>query len=154
MRAIVQRVSWAEVEIDGHLASRIGTGLMVLLGVAGGDTGEDADFVARKLSGLRLFPDDDGKMNLSLEDLDPKGEALVIPNFTVYGDTRKGRRPSYVAAAAPEAGEPLYESVCSRMEELGVRVGRGVFGAHMHCRLENDGPVTVIVDSARGKRDE
>jgi D-tyrosyl-tRNA(Tyr) deacylase len=154
MRAIVQRVSWAEVEVEGRILSRIGPGLVILLGVADDDEPEDADFVARKLSGVRVFPDGDGKMNLSLEDLAPPGEALVIPNFTVYGDTRKGRRPSYAHAAGPEVGEALYDSVCARMEQLGVRVGRGAFGAHMHCRLENDGPVTVIVESPRSRCDE
>ncbi len=149
MKAVVQRANWAELQIDDRVHVRMGRGLVVLLGVADGDAESDADFVARKLAGLRVFEDADGKMNLGLLDLDPAGAVLVTPNFTVCGDTRKGRRPSFVGAAAPEEGNRLFERVCDLLEERGVPTARGVFGAHMHVRLENDGPVTLWIDSAK-----
>ncbi len=150
MRVIVQRVDRAQVTVDGGVVASIGSGLFCLLGVAGGDTEEDAAFIARKLIGLRVFGDGEGRMNLSVLELEPAGGILVVPNFTVCGDTRKGRRPSYAKAAAPEIGEALFERVCELVSAAGVEVGRGVFGAHMHCELVNDGPVTVIVDSESG----
>jgi D-tyrosyl-tRNA(Tyr) deacylase len=153
VRVVVQRVDQARVVIDDREAAAVGSGLMCLLGVAEGDTEEDAAFVARKLIGLRLFGDEEGRMNLSVLELDPPGSILVVPNFTVCGDTRKGRRPSYAKAAEPERGNALFEKVCDLIEEAGVKVGRGEFGAHMHCELTNDGPVTVIVDSNRGPAD-
>jgi D-tyrosyl-tRNA(Tyr) deacylase len=137
MRALVQRVSRASVTVDGEVTGAIGPGLLVLLGVTHDDTEAVADRMADKLRALRVFPDGDGRMN---EPLGDRG-VLCISQFTLYGDTRKGNRPAYVAAAPPEIAEPLYERVCDR---LGAR--RGVFGAHMDVELVNDGPVTVMVE--------
>lgn len=137
MRAVVQRVARASVRVDGAQVAAIGPGLLVLLGIAHGDTAAEGDRLARKLRALRVFPDADGRMN------EPLGarEVLCVSQFTLYGDARKGTRPSYVAAARPEVAEPLYEHVCA---QLGAR--RGVFGAQMDVELVNDGPVTLIVD--------
>ena len=140
MRAVVQRVSSASVSVEGEVVASIGRGLLVLLGVRSGDGEAEADWVAAKLEALRVFEDDDGKMNLSVRDAG--GEVLVVSNFTVYGDTRKGNRPSFVDAARPEVAEPLVERVRAT---LGARGGR--FGAHMAVELVNDGPVTVLVDA-------
>lgn len=139
VRALVQRVSSASVTAEGECIAEIGRGLLVLLGVAEGDGQEQADRIAHKLEALRVFEDDEGRMNLSVHDI--AGELLVVSNFTLCGDTRKGNRPSFVAAARPEVAEPLVERVRSR---LGAKGGR--FGAHMHVELVNDGPVTVLVD--------
>ena len=139
MRAIVQRVSAASVTVGGEEVARIGRGLLVLLGVRRGDTEEQADKVARKLLALRVFEDADGRMNHSVEDVG--GEILCVSQFTLYGDTRKGNRPSYVDAAPPEEAEPLYERV---REALGAQGGR--FGARMAVELVNDGPVTLLVE--------
>ncbi len=139
MRAVVQRVSSASVSVEGEVVSSIGRGLVVLLGVRSGDGEAEADRVAVKLEALRVFEDDDGKMNLSVRDAG--GEVLVVSNFTVYGDTRKGNRPSFVDAARPEVAKPLVERVRAT---LGAQGGR--FGAHMAVELVNDGPVTVLVD--------
>ena len=139
MRAVVQRVSSASVTADGEVVARIGRGLLVLLGVRRGDTAETADRLARKLLALRVFPDDDRRMSLSVAEAG--GELLCVSQFTLYGDARKGSRPSYVDAAPPDEAEPLYERVC---EALGARTGR--FGAHMAVALVNDGPVTLIVE--------
>ncbi len=152
MRVVVQRVNRAQVTVGGELAASICTGLLCFLGVAEGDTEADAAFVARKLVGLRVFGDDQGRMNLSVLGLKPPGSILVVPNFTVCGDTHKGLRPSYGPAALPTLGEPLYNRTCDLIEQAGVEVRRGVFGAHMHCDLENDGPVTLIVDSGPHSR--
>jgi D-tyrosyl-tRNA(Tyr) deacylase len=140
VRAIVQRVSRASVTVDGDTVGAIGPGLLVLLGIRRGDTPEQADKVARKLAALRIFEDEDGRMNRSVTDAN--GEILCISQFTLYGDTRKGNRPSFVDAAPPEEAEPLYERV---LHLLGAQGGR--FGAHMHVELVNDGPVTVIVEA-------
>jgi D-tyrosyl-tRNA(Tyr) deacylase len=140
MRAVVQRVSSAAVSVDGTELGRIGRGLLVLLGVRSGDGAEDADKLVRKLLALRIFEDEEGRMNLSVQDA--AGEILCISNFTLYGDARKGNRPSFVEAAAPEEAERLYERV---REGLGARGGR--FGARMAVELINDGPVTLIIDS-------
>jgi D-aminoacyl-tRNA deacylase len=140
VRAVVQRVSSASVSVDGERIAAIGAGLLVLLGVRTGDGDEDADRLVRKLRALRVFEDAGGRMNLSLEDTG--GELLCVSNFTVYGDTRKGNRPSFVEAAAPEEAERLYERV---LEGLAAKGGR--FGAHMAIELVNDGPVTVILDT-------
>jgi D-aminoacyl-tRNA deacylase len=140
MRAVVQRVSSASVTVDGELVSQIGRGLLVLLGVKNGDQDTDADKLARKLLALRVLEDSDGRMNVSVEDAG--GEILCVSNFTVYGDTGKGNRPSFVDAAPPEEAERLYERV---REQLGAKGGR--FGAHMAVTLVNDGPVTVILDT-------
>lgn len=139
MRALVQRVSRASVTVGGEPVAEIGPGLLVLLGVRRGDGPEEADRVARKLLALRVFEDDEGRMNLSVGDAG--GELLCVPNFTLYGDARKGNRPSYVDAAPPEEAEPLYERV---REALAARGGR--FGARMAVELVNDGPVTLIVE--------
>lgn len=139
MRAVVQRVSSASVSVAGDQVAAIGPGLLVLLGVTHEDTAATADRLADKLLKLRVFADADGRMN---EPLGPDREILCISQFTLYGDTRKGNRPAYVAAARPEVAEPLYERVCAA---LGAR--RGVFGADMQVALVNDGPVTLIIDT-------
>lgn len=139
MRAVVQRVESAGVSVDGELVARIERGLLVLLGVHEDDDEASADRMADKLRALRIFEDGDGRMNLSVGDAG--GAILCISNFTVYGDARRGNRPSFVAAAPPERAEELYERVCER---LGAEAG--VFGAHMHVELVNDGPVTLVVD--------
>jgi D-tyrosyl-tRNA(Tyr) deacylase len=139
MRALVQRVSHAAVRVDGEVVGRIGPGLLVLLGVTHDDTPAVADKLADKLLRLRVFPDADGRMN---EPLGPDRQVLCISQFTLYGDARRGNRPSYVAAARPELAEPLYERVC---EALGAE--RGVFGAHMEVELVNDGPVTLLLEA-------
>ena len=138
MRALVQRVSRASVDVAGERVGEIGPGLLVLLGITHGDTESEAAWLADKVRALRVFPDADGRMN------EPLGERqiLCVSQFTLYGDTRKGNRPSYVAAAAPEIAEPLYERFC---ELTGAQ--RGVFGAHMEVALVNDGPVTLLVES-------
>ena len=140
MRAIVQRVSSASVSVEGEAVASIERGLLVLLGVRSGDGEAEADRVAAKLEALRVFEDDDGKMNLSVRDAG--GELLVVSNFTVYGDTRKGNRPSFVDAARPEVAEPLVERVRAA---LGAQGGR--FGARMAVELVNDGPVTLVIDA-------
>jgi D-aminoacyl-tRNA deacylase len=139
LRALVQRVSAASVTVDGEEVARIGRGLLVLLGVRRGDGEEEADRIARKLRALRVFEDADGRMNHSVEDVG--GEVLCVSQFTLYGDARKGNRPSYVDAAPPEEAEPLYERV---REALGAQGGR--FGARMAVELVNDGPVTLLVE--------
>jgi D-tyrosyl-tRNA(Tyr) deacylase len=138
MRALVQRVSRAAVRVDGEVVGSIGPGLLVLLGVTHDDTPVAADKLADKLLKLRVFPDADGRMN---EPLGPGRRVLCISQFTLYGDARKGNRPSYVAAAPPELAEPLYARIC---DALGAE--RGVFGAHMEVELVNDGPVTLLVE--------
>ena len=140
MRAVVQRVSSASVAVDGEVVGSIGRGLLVLLGVRDGDGEAEADKVAATLDTLRVFEDDAGKMNLSVRDVD--AELLVVSNFTVYGDTRKGNRPSFVDAARPEVAEPLVERVRAA---LGAQGGR--FGARMAVELVNDGPVTLVIDA-------
>jgi D-tyrosyl-tRNA(Tyr) deacylase len=139
MRALVQRVSRASVSADGRLVASIGPGLLVLLGISASDSERDADWLADKVRALRVFPDETGRMN------EPLGEreVLCVSQFTLYADTRRGNRPSYIAAAAPEVAEPLYERFCER---LGAQ--RGVFGAMMDVELVNDGPVTLLVESA------
>jgi D-tyrosyl-tRNA(Tyr) deacylase len=140
VRALVQRVSEAAVSAEGVEAARIGAGLLVLLGVKDGDGTDEADRMAGKLSRLRIFEDSDGRMNLSVTDVG--GEILCVSQFTLYGDSRKGNRPSFVEAAPPEQAEPLYERV---REALGAR--GGVFGARMRVSLVNDGPVTILVEA-------
>jgi D-tyrosyl-tRNA(Tyr) deacylase len=138
VRAVVQRVSRASVSVEGELVAAIGPGLLVLLGIAHSDSERDGDWLADKVGNLRIFPDSEGRMNEPLGDR----EVLCVSQFTLYGDTRRGNRPSFVAAADPERAEPLYERFCDR---LGAR--RGVFGAMMAVELVNDGPVTLIVES-------
>lgn len=145
MRAVLQRVAYARVEVEDEVVGEIGPGLLVLLGVAKGDAAKDAEFLAAKVSQLRIFNDDAGKMNLSV--LDSGGSVLAVSQFTLYGDARKGRRPSFDAAAAPEDARALYEHFLHALRETGVRVEAGVFQAHMKVSLLNDGPVTLIVES-------
>jgi D-tyrosyl-tRNA(Tyr) deacylase len=145
---VVSRVAWARVVADGDLTGEIGPGLLVLVGVTHADTGADAAWLAAKLAGLRVFDDDQGKMNRSL--LEVGGSALVVSQFTLYGDARKGRRPSYVAAAPPERAAPLVESVAKSLAGEGVPVASGRFGATMRVESAGDGPVTILLDSARG----
>jgi D-aminoacyl-tRNA deacylase len=140
VRALVQRVSHAAVEVDGEEVARIGPGLLVLLGVRAGDTPEQADRLAGKLERLRVFEDAEGKLNLSVRDVG--GELLLVSQFTLYADTSKGNRPSFVDAAPPETAQPLYERVRAALGAEG-----GAFGAHMHVSLVNDGPVTVLVET-------
>jgi D-tyrosyl-tRNA(Tyr) deacylase len=145
MRAVVQRVSSACVLVDGEVVGEIGRGLLVLLGVTHTDTEAQADWLAEKLVGLRIFEDDAGKMNLSLDEVG--GSALIVSQFTLYGDCRKGRRPSFVDAARPEQAVPLYEAFIRAVQRLGVPVAAGRFGAMMQVELVNDGPVTLIVEA-------
>ncbi len=145
MRAIIQRVTRASVTVGGEVTGAIDAGLLVLLGVAPDDTETQARWLATKLAGLRIFPDDAGRMNRSVRDVG--GGALVVSQFTVYGDCRRGRRPSFIAAAPPELAEPLYERVCALLADEGVPVARGVFGAMMDVALCNHGPVTLIIDT-------
>jgi D-tyrosyl-tRNA(Tyr) deacylase len=148
MRAVVQRVSAAEVEVDGSVVGAIGTGALVLLGVTHVDTDADARWLADKIVNLRIFPDERHPINRSL--LDVGGGCLVVSQFTLYGDVRKGRRPSFHEAARPEQAQPLYERFALLVREAGVRdVATGVFGADMKVRLSNDGPVTLLLDSQR-----
>ena len=146
MRAIVQRVTSARVEIDGKISGEIGAGLLVLLGVAKTDRPEDADFLAEKTVNLRIFADENGKMNRSL--LESGGALLVVSQFTLYGDCRKGRRPSFDGAAGPELARALYERFIEIARSKGIRVETGVFQAHMSVSLVNDGPVTLLLESA------
>jgi D-tyrosyl-tRNA(Tyr) deacylase len=145
MKACIQRVHSAHVTVDGEIVGRIGPGLLVLLGVGHADTDNDVQRLAGKLVGLRIFGDAEGKMNRSLTDVG--GEMLVVSQFTLWGDCRKGRRPSFVDAAPPEMAEQLYERFCAAVEQQGVRVARGRFRAHMDVTLTNDGPVTLNVES-------
>lgn len=144
MRALIQRVARAAVHVDGDLVSEIGHGLLVLLGVRTSDTEKDADVTADTIANLRIFPNEDGQMNRSV--LETSGEVLVVSQFTLYADTRKGRRPSFVDAARPDVAEPLVQRVIDRLSAIGITTGAGVFGAHMDVELTNDGPVTVLVE--------
>ncbi|HEY6866522.1 MAG TPA: D-aminoacyl-tRNA deacylase [Candidatus Eisenbacteria bacterium] len=145
MRALVQRVARAAVRVDGRVTGAIGPGLLVLLGATHADAPHDAAWLARKIAGLRVFGDPAGLMNLDLHEVG--GAALVVPQFTLYGDARRGRRPDFTRAARPEHAEPLFESFCAALAGAGVRVERGVFRAHMEVELVNDGPVTLWVES-------
>lgn len=145
MRAVVQRVSEASVTVEGEVVGRIGSGLMVLLGVAAGDAEAEARWMADKLVGLRIFEDDQGKMNRSL--LDTGGGMLVVSQFTLLGDTRKGKRPSFIGAAPPEEANALYEHFCDLVREAGVEVATGRFRTEMRVALVNEGPVTLVVES-------
>jgi len=147
MRVVVQRVTRAEVRVADQVVGRIDQGLLVLLGVAAGDLEEDARFVADKLAALRVFEDHAGKMNRSVADVG--GGLLVVSQFTLLGDARKGNRPGFSAAAPPEEANALYERVCALLREKGLPVAQGVFRADMQVELVNDGPVTILLDSAR-----
>jgi D-tyrosyl-tRNA(Tyr) deacylase len=143
----VQRVSRAAVTVSSETVSEIGPGLMVLLGVREGDTEQDAEYVAGKIAGLRVFDDEDGRLNLSV--LDGAGQVLLVSQFTLYGDCRKGRRPSFTRAAAPEEAERLYEVVAGKLRERGLAVQTGRFRREMSVSLVNHGPVTILLDSER-----
>lgn len=147
MRAVVQRVSRARVRVDDNVTGEIGTGLMVLIGVGVDDTERDAETMAEKIANLRIFPDDADLMNRSVRDVN--GGVLLISQFTLHGDARKGRRPSFIAAAREETAKPLYERVGALLEREGLPVGYGVFGAHMDVELVNDGPVTILLDTKK-----
>jgi D-tyrosyl-tRNA(Tyr) deacylase len=147
VRAVVQRVTRAVVRVEGRVSGAILRGLLVLLGVAREDGPSDADLLAEKLAGLRIFEDDAGKMNLAVGEVG--GGLLVVSQFTLLGDARKGNRPSFVDAANPELANALYERVCTRLREKGLAVATGVFRAHMDVELVNDGPVTILLDSRR-----
>jgi D-tyrosyl-tRNA(Tyr) deacylase len=147
MRAVVQRVSRAKVTVAGEITGQIGRGFLVLLGVAEGDTAEDARYLAQKISGLRVFEDAEGKMNLALADVG--GGMLVVSQFTLLGDCRKGRRPSFIAAARPEVANALYQQFVAAVKEQGIPVETGRFQEHMDVELVNDGPVTLLLDSSK-----
>ena len=150
MRALLQRVTSASVSIDGETVGSIGPGLAVLLGVAAGDDADAARYLVDKTVNLRIFADAMGRFNRSLADVG--GELLVVSQFTLYGDTRRGRRPDFTQAAAPEDARRLYELAVSMFRETGLNVATGEFQAHMRLRLENDGPVTLLLDSADRNR--
>jgi len=146
MRAVIQRVTEASVAIDGEMISRVGPGLLVLLGVEEIDDASDVDWLAGKIARMRIFGDAEGKMNLSVAETG--GQVMVVSQFTLHASTKKGNRPSFIRAAAPEHSEPLYEAFCAAMErQTGNLVKRGVFGGDMKVSLINDGPVTIVMDS-------
>ncbi len=149
MRTVVQRVSSASVAVDGEIVGATARGFVVLVGVSHSDSLRDAHVIADKVASLRVFPDDDGLMNRSIQDID--GACLVVSQFTLYGATRKGRRPSFTAAASPADAEPLVDAVVGRLREHGIPVETGVFGAMMEVSLVNDGPVTLVVESVDGR---
>jgi len=145
MRAVIQRVSQAKVAVDGSVVGAIGPGLLILLGVGRGDDSVDVDYLTAKIANLRIFEDENDKMNRSL--LDVAGQALIVSQFTLWGDCRKGRRPSFGEAAPPEVAEKLYLEFIDKTEKMGVKTATGRFGAMMQLHLVNDGPVTLILDS-------
>jgi D-tyrosyl-tRNA(Tyr) deacylase len=146
VRALIQRVSEASVTVDGAVVGAIGTGFLVLLGITHEDGEAEAAFLARKIAGLRIFEDDEGKLNRALADVG--GAVLAVSQFTLYGDARKGRRPSFTNAARPEQAEPLYQRFCALLRAEGIPVEQGVFQAEMKVALVNDGPVTLWLDTA------
>jgi len=150
MRVVLQRVSRAAVRVDGETIAEIGKGLLILVGVKAGDSEKDAEFLVEKCFGLRVFEDEQGKMNLALSDVG--GSLLAVSQFTLYGECRKGRRPSFTHAALPEVGEKLYEHFVSQLRELGAQVQTGKFGAKMEVAMVNDGPVTFVLDSEREEK--
>lgn len=145
MRAVVQRVSQATVQVEGNTVGAIGAGLLILLGITHDDGQNEVELLARKIAGLRVFEDETGKMNLSA--LETGGQALVVSQFTLYGDARKGRRPSFTQAARPTVAEPLYRAFCTALADQGLPVAQGVFQATMQVSLINDGPVTLWLDT-------
>jgi len=147
MRAVVQRVSRASVTVDGEVTGRIDGGLLVLVGAAHGDTAADADSLSRKIAGMRIFPDEDGKMNLSVEQAG--GAILAVSQFTLLGDCRKGRRPSFQGAAHPEVAEPLFDRYVAATRASGLVCETGIFRADMKVELLNDGPVTLMIDTRK-----
>ena len=147
MRAVIQRVERASVSVEGEIRGQIGAGFLVLIGVEEGDGDADFRYIAEKVPNLRVFEDDQGKMNRSLSDVG--GELLAVSQFTLLGDARGGRRPSFITAARPETADPMYERLVADWRARGIRVETGVFGAHMKVSLVNDGPVTILLDSRR-----
>jgi D-tyrosyl-tRNA(Tyr) deacylase len=147
MRAVVQRVSRAQVVIAGEITGQIGVGLLILLGVGHGDTEADANYLAEKIAGLRVFEDERGKMNRSVQDVG--GSVLAVSQFTLYGDVRRGKRPSFDSAAPPEKARPLYEFFVEQIRSTGLRCETGRFQEMMKVELVNEGPVTILLDSAR-----
>ena len=147
MRAVIQRVERASVSVEGEIRGQIGAGFLVLIGVEEGDGDVDFKYIADKAPNLRVFEDEQGKMNRSL--LDVGGEVLAVSQFTLLGDARGGRRPSFITAARPETADPMYERLVADWRARGIRVETGVFGAHMKVSLVNDGPVTILLDSRR-----
>ena len=145
MRAVVQRVKNTRLSVEGNLISEIPFGLTVFLGVTTGDTEKEASYLAKKISALRIFEDENGKMNLSVQDVG--GEVLLVSQFTLYGDCSKGNRPSFTLAARPEVAEPLYEFAVRELQSYGVTVKKGVFGADMQIEQHNDGPVTILLET-------
>lgn len=147
MRSVVQRVSQAFVHVEGETVGQIGKGFLVLLGVGANDTSQELDWMVDKIIGLRVFEDEEGKMNRSI--LEEKGEILLVSQFTLYGDCRKGRRPSFTAAAPPEKAKALYEEAIAKIALRGIHVETGIFQAEMKVELVNDGPVTMLLDSEK-----
>lgn len=147
MRAVVQRVTDADVSVEGKITGSVKKGFVVLLGVEDGDSEKDADYIIDKVTGLRVFDDAEGKMNLSVTDIG--GEVLAVSQFTLLGDVRKGKRPSFIKAARPEDAKALYEYFVSGIRAKGIHVGEGVFQAEMLVRINNDGPVTILLDSKK-----
>ena len=145
MRLVIQRVTNAEVKVDGKTTGKIGKGFLVLLGIKTGDTKQEADYLVKKLCNLSVFEDENEKMNLALKDVG--GELLIVSQFTLYGDCSGGNRPSFIEAARPEVAEPLYEYFCDECKKNGINVEKGIFGADMKVNLLNDGPVTIIIES-------
>ncbi|NKB89869.1 MAG: D-tyrosyl-tRNA(Tyr) deacylase [Acidobacteria bacterium] len=150
MIAVLQRVSHAQVTVAGECVGAIGPGILALIGAVDGDDGADVDFMARRIPNLRFFADEDGRMNLSVSDIG--GAILVVSQFTLAGDTRKGRRPSFVRALAPDLAAPMIEDLAGRFEAAGLEVATGEFGANMQVELLNDGPVTLLLDSRQTRR--
>lgn len=148
MRCVVQRVNWSKVVVEGETVGQIEKGYMVLVGAEEGDTDADVIYCADKISGLRVFEDENDKMNLSVQDVG--GSVLMVSQFTLLGDARHGRRPSFIRAARPEQAEPLFEQLCRRVAEKGIHVETGRFRTHMEVSLLNDGPVTILLDSKKG----
>lgn len=147
MRAVVQRVAEANVKVKGNVVGEISKGLLVFLGVGKDDSEKDLEYMVDKVLGLRIFEDENNKMNLSVMDIG--GELLVVSQFTLYGDVRKGKRPSFTSSAYPELAEEIYEQFIEKCREKGIRTEKGVFGAHMEVSILNDGPVTILIDSKK-----
>ncbi|SCJ99315.1 D-tyrosyl-tRNA(Tyr) deacylase [uncultured Clostridium sp.] len=147
MRAVVQRVKKSSVKVDGEIVGAIQSGLNVLIGICEDDTLEDLKYIVDKVTNLRIFHDDNDKMNLSVKDID--GEILAISQFTLYGDCRKGRRPNFMNALGGEEAEKLYDKFVEMLRETGIEIATGVFGAHMDVEIQNDGPVTILLDSKK-----
>jgi D-aminoacyl-tRNA deacylase len=147
LRAVVQRVTSSSVEVEGEIVGKINRGLLVLLGIGEEDSQKDLDYISDKVAGLRIFEDANDKMNLSVKDI--RGEILVISQFTLYGDARKGKRPSFSSSAKPDIAEKLYKEFIQRVKDFGIHTQEGIFGAHMKVSLVNDGPVTILLDSKK-----